>query len=72
MIDLSKKPISRVDKSTRTCCKCGKAVKAGYMVDGGTWYYCSDECLLVDFTAAEWIKETEENEGSFWTDWENE
>lgn len=53
----------------RVCSVCGKLMNAGYCLDAGSKYYCSDECLHTDFTHEEWKKECEENDQSYWTEW---
>lgn len=44
----------------------------GYVFDGGEDYYCSDECLHTEFDPAEWDMECEENEDSYWTEFEDD
>lgn len=58
-------------ENVRVCSKCGRSMVKGYCIDGGTDYYCSDECLLQEMTWEEWLKlygygETE----SYYTEWE--
>ena len=57
------------DKTCRRCSKCGKLMYEGYCVNGGTSYYCSEECLHEDFTDEEWAKECENNDQSYYTEW---
>lgn len=42
----------------RICSKCGNLMDEGYLIDGGTAYYCSDECLYSEITKEEWKKMT--------------
>ena len=37
----------------RICNECGKPMKQGYCIDGGSEYYCSDRCLHVHYTPEE-------------------
>ena len=54
----------------RICSVCGKPMSQGYCFDGGLAYYCCKECLHQDFTDEEWEKQCDENEDSYWTEWE--
>ena len=57
----------------RYCDKCKKGMNEGYVIGGGTEYYCSDECLHKDITPEEWDELYDDGEGdSYWTDWEEE
>lgn len=38
-------------KSCNKCCKC---LKEGYVIDGGAEYYCSDECLATKYSDSEY------------------
>jgi len=45
----------------------------GYVIDGGTNYYCSDDCLHTEYTDKEWNVECKENPRySYWTQWDVE
>lgn len=54
----------------RRCTVCGNLMNEGYCVDMGAAYYCSDECLHTEFTEEEWENECNENDQSYWTQWE--
>ena len=56
----------------RRCSVCGKLMREGYMFDNGESYYCSDECLHVDFLDIDWQRECEKNMNSCWTQWTEE
>lgn len=50
----------------RTCSKCNKDFEEGYYAEGN--YYCSDECLLKDYTPEEWTTAHQENsDENYWT-----
>lgn len=54
----------------RVCSICSSLMIEGYVIDGGSEYYCSDECLKVDITL-EKFKELY-NDGAtetYWTEW---
>lgn len=53
----------------RICTNCGELMEVGYVVNGGDEYYCSDECLHEEYTEKEWLEEVENNEDSYWTEW---
>lgn len=38
------------DRPVRRCSVCGRLMRDGYCSDMGASYYCSDECLLHDYT----------------------
>jgi hypothetical protein len=57
----------------RTCDECGAGMNEGYCIGGGVSYYCSDECLHRNITAAEFEEQYANGEGdSYWTEWEDE
>lgn len=54
----------------RVCSICSSLMIEGYVIDGGSEYYCSDECLKVDMTLEKF--EDLYNDGStetYWTEW---
>jgi hypothetical protein len=60
-------------KYARKCSKCNKGMNDGYVYEGGCDYYCSDECLNIDFTPQEWAELVGDLEGeNYWTEWEDE
>lgn len=59
--------------NTRICSHCGKPMKAGYCIDGGSEYYCSDECLHAHYTDEEYLEMYDNGDGdSYWTEWEED
>lgn len=56
-------------KPCRICSICGKLMRAGYCLDSGAKYYCSDECLHHEFTDEEWEEEYNNNDQSYYTEW---
>ncbi|MBV1778708.1 hypothetical protein KRR55_06225 [Paeniglutamicibacter sp. ABSL32-1] len=56
----------------RRCSECGKGMQEGYLADGE--YYCSDVCLRVDYTEAEWSELATDDSDEFyyteWTEWD--
>ena len=70
----------RGDKYARLCSNCGKPMNEGYVVDGGTDYYCSDNCLHAEILPEEWERLTNEedtllgsgSDNNYWTEWEDE
>lgn len=57
------------DRECRRCTNCGKLMQKGYCVDAGEAYYCCDDCLGTEYTKEEWLKECEENDESYYTEW---
>ena len=57
------------DKTCRRCEECGKFMREGYCVDAGDAYYCSDDCLHMNYTEKEWAEECANNEQSYYTSW---
>ena len=55
----------------RKCSICGSPVIAGYCVNDGMDYYCSDDCLHMVFTDEEWSEAYEEDWG-YYTEWFDE
>ena len=54
----------------RTCTACGKGMNEGYIIGDGMEYYCSDACLYLHMTPAEYLELHADGEGdSYWTDW---
>ena len=57
-------------KFARECTACGKGLNAGYCIEGGIEYYCSDACLHTEITHEEYMELYADGEGdSYWTDW---
>lgn len=45
---------------------------AGYCIEGGSAYYCSDECLHANLTEKEYLELYDNGEGdSYYTEWED-
>lgn len=52
----------------RICSECGKEMTEGFVIDGGTEYYCSEECLHKNYTHEEYMEMYEDGEGeTYWT-----
>lgn len=58
------------DRHCRRCSACGKLMREGYCINAGAYYYCSDDCLHTQFTEEEWAEEYENNDQSYYTEWE--
>lgn len=59
-------------EETRICSHCGKPMKQGYCIEGGSEYYCSDECLHAHYTDEEYLELYDDGNGdSYWTEWED-
>jgi hypothetical protein len=57
----------------RTCDQCGEPMRAGYCIDAGAEYYCSDECLCQNYTIGQYESMYDNGEGeSYWTEWDDE
>lgn len=57
----------------RKCSHCGKPMSAGYVIDGGSEYFCSDECLHKHYTPEQYKEMYADGEGdSYWTEFEEE
>ena len=41
------------EHGARICSECGEPMKQGYCIDGGSEYYCSDDCLHKHYTPEE-------------------
>lgn len=53
------------------CSECHKKMMAGYCIEGGDKYYCSDECLHKRYTEQEYLKLYDNGDGdSYWTEWD--
>lgn len=58
------------EKQCRRCSECGKLMVAGYCVDMGEAYYCSEQCLYTQFgNEAGWLEECKNNDQSYYTEW---
>lgn len=54
----------------RTCSECGKGMNEGYIIGDGIEHYCSDACLYLNMTPAEYLELHADGEGdSYWTTW---
>jgi hypothetical protein len=57
-------------KYARECTACGKGMNEGYIIGDGMEYYCSDACLYLHMTPAEYLELHADGEGdSYWTTW---
>lgn len=57
-------------KFARECSECGKGMNEGYIIGDGIEHYCSDACLYLNMTPAEYLELHADGEGdSYWTDW---
>lgn len=54
----------------RVCNECGKTIKKGFCIHGGEEYYCSLGCLHKHYTEEEYNRMYEEDEETYWTEWE--
>lgn len=58
------------EKQCRRCSECGRLMVAGYCVDMGEAYYCSEQCLYTQFgDEAGWLEECKNNDQSYYTEW---
>lgn len=59
------------DEEKRYCDICKKEMTEGYYNEDDFKYYCSDKCLLVDYTYEEYEELYNDGNGNFyWTTWE--
>lgn len=59
-------------KFARECTACGAGMNEGYIIGDGMEYYCSDACLYLHMTPAEYLELHADGEGdSYWTQWED-
>lgn len=68
--------ISEIDLSEleciRICSDCEKIMNAGYCINDGEEYYCSDECLHKHYTEEEYKEMYDDGNGdSYYTEWES-
>jgi hypothetical protein len=57
-------------KFARECSECGKGMNEGYIIGDGIEHYCSDACLYLNMTPAEYLELHADGEGdSYYTDW---
>ena len=57
-------------KYARECTACSAGMNEGYCIGDGMEYYCSDACLYLHMTPAEYLKLYDDGEGdSYWTTW---
>lgn len=57
----------------RTCCNCGIAMNAGYCIENGTQYYCSDDCLHLHISPDDYDALYDDGNGdSYWTEWDDD
>ena len=57
----------------RICSECGKEIKAGFVIDGGTEYYCSEKCLHKHYTHEDYLEMYDDgNSDTYWTEWEED
>ena len=54
---------------SRICNTCGDEMFAGYVINDGEEYYCSDDCLHSVFSEEEYEEMCEED-CAYWTEWD--
>lgn len=60
-------------ENIRKCTECSVEMVEGYCIDGGSEYYCSEECLHKNYTQAEYEEMYDDGDGdSYWTIWDEE
>ena len=55
----------------RVCSVCGDLMHEGYVIDNGSCWYCTDECMNADGMTREEFEELfdDGNGDSYWTEW---
>lgn len=57
----------------RICNECGNELKAGFVIEGGTEYYCSEKCLHKHYTEKEYLDLYDNGDGdSYYTEFEDD
>jgi hypothetical protein len=64
----------------RTCTACGAGMNEGYVIEGASEHYCSDDCLHKNITPEDFLEfyignEDDDDIGDvqiYWTEWEEE
>lgn len=58
------------DDTARMCTHCGRVMKAGFCINQGEQYFCSDSCLYENYTKEEFDEMYNDGEGdTFYTEW---
>lgn len=62
------------ENEDRKCSACGAGpLAAGFCIDGGASYYCSEECLHKEITPEDYAELHDDGNGdSYWTEWEDD
>ena len=59
-----------IDDAVRVCSECGRLMIEGYCIEGGQYYYCSEDCLHKNFTEEDYLELHDDGNGdSYYTDW---
>lgn len=69
-IDQTTKDIVDISDSGRVCNVCGKSMREGYIIDEGTEYFCSDECLHKVYSESD-FRDMFLDDIAYWTEWED-
>lgn len=56
-------------EGVRICDICGKHMRAGFCIEDGSEYYCSEECLQQEYTEEE-FQEMYESGNGYYTEWD--
>lgn len=65
----------------RTCTACGAGMNEGYVIEGASEHYCSDDCLHKNITPEDFLEffignqDDDDDIGDvqiYWTEWEEE
>jgi len=56
-----------MEKEIRKCSCCGKEITSAYVLDDGTYYFCSEKCLNSQITMEEYEEMYDEGL-AYWTE----
>ena len=56
---------------SRKCKVCNEVMYEGFVLDDGTDYFCSEECLTKEITWEEYLEMVNVGE-AYWTEWEDD
>lgn len=60
-------------KYCRMCTTCGDVFNDGFMYNGGSMYFCSEECLHEEVSPEDWEEaHAEDDDSNYYTEWDAE
>lgn len=69
-LNLAQSLVVEFEDCFKVCDECKQIMFSGFVINGGDEIYCSEQCLHKHYSEEEYLKMCEENEDTYWTQWD--